>query len=231
MYALGTMGQGQVPLKLMVSKETNKVLFAEAGKDFVDILISFLTLPLGTIARLLAKESDSDMQPTKVGSLSSLYESVANLNDECLWTDTCKEMLLQPRNSIEDYCRSLKLNLDDTEPTKYYVCSNLLYCRQKSRVMVSTFKNKKCSCGCLLAQPISPESSNVFEGFVKNNESFIITDDLTVVPNSLDTVFRLLKNFGVENTSSVEQMSVNVTKNKVDLFFRVPFFVILIISF
>jgi hypothetical protein len=42
-------------LKLTVHKETNKVLFAEAGKDFVDILISFLTLPLGTIARLVAK--------------------------------------------------------------------------------------------------------------------------------------------------------------------------------
>jgi hypothetical protein len=27
-------------------------VFAEAGKDFVDILISFLTLPLGTIDRV-----------------------------------------------------------------------------------------------------------------------------------------------------------------------------------
>ena len=33
----------QVSLKLVVNTETNKVLFAEASKDFVDILCSFLT--------------------------------------------------------------------------------------------------------------------------------------------------------------------------------------------
>ncbi|TKY65911.1 tyrosine/DOPA decarboxylase [Spatholobus suberectus] len=46
----------QVTMKLMVIKERNKVLFAEARKDFVDVLFSFLTLPLGTIARLVRKE-------------------------------------------------------------------------------------------------------------------------------------------------------------------------------
>lgn len=46
-----------LPLKVLVDKETNKVLFAEAGKDFVDVLLSFLTLPMGTIARLVAKDS------------------------------------------------------------------------------------------------------------------------------------------------------------------------------
>lgn len=40
----------QVPLTFMVDKERKKVLYAEAGKDFVDVLFSFLTLPLGTIA-------------------------------------------------------------------------------------------------------------------------------------------------------------------------------------
>jgi hypothetical protein len=36
--------QDQVSLKLLVNKDTNKVLFAEAGKDFVDVHFSFLTL-------------------------------------------------------------------------------------------------------------------------------------------------------------------------------------------
>jgi hypothetical protein len=49
------------------------VLFAEAGKDFVDVLISFLTLPLGTIARLVAKKCH--MGPLKIASLSSLYDA------------------------------------------------------------------------------------------------------------------------------------------------------------
>ncbi|KAK7256856.1 hypothetical protein RIF29_30396 [Crotalaria pallida] len=202
-----------VSLKLMVSKEKNKVVFAEAGKDFVDVLISFLTLPLGTIARLVAKESD--MQSVEVGSLSTLYGSVTNLDKDCLSADTCKEMMLQPRNPMEDCCRSLKLNIDDTEPTQYYVCDNLKECRHEISVMCSTFKNKKCSCGALLEKPISPQSSDVLGGFVKNNSSFMITDDLNVVPNSLDTMFSMLKKLGIEDMPSVEQMVVNVTKNQV----------------
>jgi len=53
----GTQTDVHVPLKLVVNKETNKVLFAETGKDFVDVLFSFLILPLGTIARLVEKKS------------------------------------------------------------------------------------------------------------------------------------------------------------------------------
>ncbi|KAK7373852.1 hypothetical protein VNO80_07272 [Phaseolus coccineus] len=107
----------RISLKLMVLKEQSKVIFAEAGKDFVDVLFSFLTLPLGTIARLVRKESQ--LQPPEV-SLSSIYQSVENLPKECLRTDTCEEMLLRPRNSMEAYCRSLKINIDDKEPKKYF---------------------------------------------------------------------------------------------------------------
>ena len=64
-----------IPLEVLVDKEKNNVVFAVAGKDFVDVLLSFLTLPLGTIAKTVAKESN--VQPVKVGSLSSMYESMS----------------------------------------------------------------------------------------------------------------------------------------------------------
>lgn len=70
----------RVILKLMVIKEKNKVLFAEPRKDFVDILFSFLTLPLGTIARLA--RNDSNMQPIEVASLSSLCQSLEDLDNK-----------------------------------------------------------------------------------------------------------------------------------------------------
>lgn len=36
----------------------------------------------------------------------------------------------------------MKLNIDDAEPTKYFVCKNLIKCRYDSPVLISTFKNK-----------------------------------------------------------------------------------------
>nr|CAB3488123.1 unnamed protein product [Digitaria exilis] len=45
----------------------------ESGKEFVDVLLSFLTLPLGTIVRLLGKESS-------LGCFDELYKSVESLD-------------------------------------------------------------------------------------------------------------------------------------------------------
>lgn len=67
-----------VHLRVLVDKERNRVVYAEAGKDFIDVLFSFLTLPLGTIARLVAKESN--IEPVKFGSISSLHQSVSDLD-------------------------------------------------------------------------------------------------------------------------------------------------------
>jgi 4-aminobutyrate aminotransferase-like enzyme len=74
----------KVSIRVLVEKGKNKVVYAEAGKDFVDVLFSFLTLPLGTIARLVAKESN--MKAVQFGSISSLYQSVSDLDQQHLWS-------------------------------------------------------------------------------------------------------------------------------------------------
>jgi hypothetical protein len=111
--------RNKVTLRVMMNKERNKVIYAEAGKDFVDALFSFLTLPLGTIARLVAEESN--IEAVRFGSISSIYQSVINLDEQCIWSHTCKEMLLKPRNSMEAYCQKMKLNIDNTEPMQHFV--------------------------------------------------------------------------------------------------------------
>jgi hypothetical protein len=73
-------------------------------------------MPLGTIARLVDKEST--FGPVTVGCLNSLYKSVADLDQGCFSNDTIKQMLLQPNNFAEDYCSTLKLNIDDTPPRR-----------------------------------------------------------------------------------------------------------------
>ncbi|KAF9600488.1 hypothetical protein IFM89_009937 [Coptis chinensis] len=86
-------------LNILVDRESNRLAFAEADKDFVDILFSFLTLPMGTIVRLLQKQS-------MVGSIDNLYKSVENLEVRFFQTETCKIMLLTTRNSNPMNARS-----------------------------------------------------------------------------------------------------------------------------
>ncbi|RDX68591.1 hypothetical protein CR513_52400, partial [Mucuna pruriens] len=139
------------------------------------LLQSLQMQPLGTIARLVAKESN--VQAVKVGSLSSLHESVSHLEEKHLWTHTCKEMLLQPRNSMEDYCQQPNLNIDDTEPMNHYFCVNFFDCIIKPPLL-STFRNQRCHCGKLMNLVVTPENMILEKGFVKDTATFIVSDDL-----------------------------------------------------
>ncbi|RVX13799.1 hypothetical protein CK203_010331 [Vitis vinifera] len=46
-------------LKLLINTQDNKVVFAEAEKDFIDLLFNLLTLPIGTIPN---QSSDSPLK-------------------------------------------------------------------------------------------------------------------------------------------------------------------------
>ncbi|XP_027903713.1 uncharacterized protein LOC114163607 [Vigna unguiculata] len=206
--ATDTQADVQVSLKVVVNKETNKVLFAEAEKDFVDVLCSFLTLPLRTIARLV--ENESTMGPVTIGSLNSLYRSVAALDNNCLWQQEDKKILLHPRNMAEDFCNSLKLNIDDTQPKIYFVCESISYLCDS----ICCTSNSYCRCGKPRNQEASLKSS--LKGFVNDVATFVITDDLIVMPNSMDySSFAHLQNSGIKHPCLLKEIIVNVTRKKV----------------
>ncbi|XP_074350246.1 uncharacterized protein LOC141689758 [Apium graveolens] len=114
----------QIPLKVLIHKEEKRVIFAEANSDFVDILFSFLTMPMGTIVRLLSKHPNSAEQPT-IGSFNNLYKSIENLEAEYFASEACKDMLLNTRNSAERECQKLKINIDDNKSVDYYTCEDM----------------------------------------------------------------------------------------------------------
>ncbi|CAO2161114.1 unnamed protein product [Urochloa humidicola] len=43
-------------MKLLVDTKAGRVLYAEASKDVVDFLFSLLTLPVGTVVKILSKD-------------------------------------------------------------------------------------------------------------------------------------------------------------------------------
>ncbi|CAL1374444.1 unnamed protein product [Linum trigynum] len=75
-------------LKLVIDKREKKVLCAEAGKDFVDFLFNFLTMPLVSLLRLL-----KDQLPAP-GCARELAASIENMNQDCFKTAESKEYLV-----------------------------------------------------------------------------------------------------------------------------------------
>ena len=84
---IATKATPEMNLKLLINKKDNKVVFAEAEKDFIDFLFNLLTLPIGTITGFLPKEI----------CLGGLHESMKKL----------EEAYLQPNQSPDS---PLKLN-------------------------------------------------------------------------------------------------------------------------
>ncbi|WMV44220.1 hypothetical protein MTR67_037605 [Solanum verrucosum] len=96
--------ESKILLKLLVDRKKDQVVAAESGVDFMDILVSLLTLPMGTIIRLIKAEAGT------VGCINNLYQSVENLDEEDLYIEHCKILLLNLINPYPKYCMKLKYN-------------------------------------------------------------------------------------------------------------------------
>ncbi|KAK2360963.1 hypothetical protein QL285_086178 [Trifolium repens] len=209
-----------VSITILVEKGKNKVLYAEAGNDFVEVLFSFLALPLGTISRLIsAKESNIERLP--FGSISSLYKSVYKLDEQYLWSKTCKDMLLSPKNSMESW-QNIKLNIDDTGPMKSYFLCKKEHCSVENRVCVSYFRNQKCKCGKLLNREKLRNLKKY--GFVKDTSTFIVSDDLFVMPNLIGTSLNLLQKHGINDLDTIDKQTINISKKEVVDLLKLSFF-------
>lgn len=54
-----------ISITLMYSKTSKQILFVEAGKDFVDLVVGFLTLPIGCVIKVLSESEHFLKDPTK----------------------------------------------------------------------------------------------------------------------------------------------------------------------
>ncbi|XP_042494519.1 uncharacterized protein LOC122073891 isoform X1 [Macadamia integrifolia] len=221
-----------ISLKVLMDKENNKVVMVEADSDFVDILFSFLTMPMGTIVRLISNQPEPDI----IGSITTLYKQVEKLQEQFLQTPDFKSMLLDPRNNrSETQCRRLELNINDTKP-KYYICSNWNSCRRSYNSQYSTCKNVRCNCGNMMDKEICFE---IEDGgvFVCGMTKFMVTDDLQVEPMSPATSLTLLHKLGIKDMSSLQETTLSIGSEealrllKVSLFSKSVFTDALLVNF
>ncbi|KAI9156917.1 hypothetical protein LWI28_014078 [Acer negundo] len=189
----------KLKLKLLIDTKNQKVLFAEAGKDFVDFLIYFLSLPVGAVVRLLSEK-------TMVGSLSKLYQSIENLHETFLQPNQNKKSQLNHRapNKCAN-ATTIPLSLpddddDDTNATEnLYLCHEcLLYadipdftCPDCEETMITEIYKAKP------VKTTETESKVDGAGFVKGVITYMVMDDLEVKPLSSISFIALLNSWRV----------------------------------
>ncbi|XVE69084.1 hypothetical protein DITRI_Ditri09bG0121700 [Diplodiscus trichospermus] len=162
-----------VKLKLLIDPKSNRLIFAEAGKDFVDFLFTILSLPVGTITRLLKKQE-------MVGwCLGNLYDSIENLDDTNIEYTANKDTLLKPM--VFNCAANVSLTLLNMQSS-----SSLYGCNYPGRNSCSPYvandpESVCLSCGNVMSRLltfVNPTAAFQGLGYVKGAVTYMIMDDL-----------------------------------------------------
>ncbi|XP_052185948.1 uncharacterized protein LOC127797260 isoform X4 [Diospyros lotus] len=170
-------------LKLLVDTTTDKVVFAEAGKDFVDFLFGLLQLPLGGILAALPGQAVS-------GSIIKIYESAQNLADEYLQPSQTKNSLLRPATATSNtepspLLKALPFSFQGSSSSySSYDRPNVVQGYVKSAVVYTVADD-------LTVKPLSTVSSLALLNSLKVKDIGVLQEKIVVV--GMDEGLKLLK--------------------------------------
>ncbi|CAN0897998.1 hypothetical protein LINGRAHAP2_LOCUS19451 [Linum grandiflorum] len=206
----------KVTLKLLIDWKNKRVLFAEAGKEFVDFLFTLLSLPLGTVIKLLSKTQ-------MVGCLGNLYKSIEELSDTFIQPSQSKDSVLNPKILSSTTDANLLLTGCDNSGTsatrKFYACS---YSSQHRSVAdnpqaICPNCNRRMSTEVSFVETAANagdngggNQNNEGGGFVKGVVTYMVMDDLEVKPMSTISSITLLHKFNIQQVGALEEKVITV---------------------
>ncbi|GFY83628.1 hypothetical protein Acr_03g0004020 [Actinidia rufa] len=209
------MATSKVSLKLLIDTKASRVLYAEAGKDFVDFLFSLLHLPVGTVIRLLIKDS-------MVGSLGDLYESIENLSETYWQPNQNKESLLKPKTPPCASVVPMLLPSEASTAKRFYTCpknggSQYHYSYSEYHPYFCDDSSTLCpSCNRSMSEEVTyvarttaNEVSEGKGGFVQGVVTYMVMDDLVVKPTSIISSITLLNKFNIKDLNALEEKVVD----------------------
>jgi len=207
-------------MKLLVDTKAQRVLYAEAGKDVVDFLFSLLTLPVGTVVKILSKDA-------MAGSVGNLYGSVEKLDETYVRSAGVKSALLSPTGG----CAGGKLLQLPEAPQppriQLYRCDN--YYSSQCYDIMSRSSGYPCQqryCGGKMTVPVqivgpttgSGDDEAATSGFVQGVVTYTVMDDLKVAPTStISGITLLINTFGITDIGTLREKTVQLGYDEVTM--------------
>ncbi|CAN1234178.1 hypothetical protein LINPERPRIM_LOCUS4139 [Linum perenne] len=205
---MSTNSESQVSLKLLIDKQTRKLVYGEAGKEFVDFLLTILSLPLGTVTMLLSKNNMVGC----LASLGSLYQSIENLNDTYIIQS--KSSILNPEALYSPTKNTTLLSTDGlTGIRQFYTCSNTkttIRMTEDSRAICPDC-NKPMDIKIEYHDAANSKTGGQEGGFVKGAVIYMIMDNLEVKPMSTVSIVATLNKFNIKDVGALEEKVIRVS--------------------
>ncbi|CAO2199058.1 unnamed protein product [Urochloa humidicola] len=235
--AAATPSSGTSTMKLLVDKASQRVLFAEAGKDVVDFLLGLLTMPLCTAASLLGAVDAADA----LGGVANVYASVENMDAAYLQCQEARDALIV--NTSLPSGPSTRL-LPTSTTSGGGQCATCAAATTNTTMApgYNHYGGACATCGAATANtsmapgynpyvwpstyapphpgqayappPYIPTSAPGSTGFVQAVASYTVMDDLTVKPASNVSTVALLGTLGVKDLDALEERTVTVGRKE-----------------
>ncbi|XP_056168980.1 uncharacterized protein LOC115682184 [Syzygium oleosum] len=211
------MAATKMSLKLLVDQRNQAVLFAEAGKDFVDFLFNCLALPVGTIVSLLPKTGEA-------GSLHNLYASVENLSETYIERREKEALLNSKARTGPDGLRLLLPDAPASAPVDYYTCArndggyygtpfcSLVTdspCTRCPNCSNSMSKKLSWVAGPAVGATSTAKVPGGEGGYVTGIVTYMVMDDLVVKPMSTISCITLLNRFNVHEIGDLKEKVID----------------------
>ncbi|CAL1352689.1 unnamed protein product [Linum trigynum] len=221
-------------IKLVYSKTKNRVLYAEAGEDFVDLIFTFLLVPLGHMFKQMQDvvHGATDVIPSE-GCMKNLYKSVQDLVAEgCIVGDkddgrapVLLRPLLAARYGYLDHPLGLKeveyIFVNDKSASSSSSAAAAAACPVEGRGR--TAGQFWSTISCVIKDPklpatVRPEDPATWKelsraaGYVSPS-MYTVTDDLNISPISPASNLALLRKLNVP-FSDIEDRIVHVGKQE-----------------
>ncbi|KAK0604091.1 hypothetical protein LWI29_011865 [Acer saccharum] len=199
-----------------------RVVYAEAGKDFVDFLFGLMQVPIGTIMGSLLEIS----MPSS-GSFGRIYVSVMNLNPSYLQSNVSKDVILKPKTASSSTIDSIPLlknfvSRKRKHESSYYGQYGTYGDAKARRVNPSSFDSlyTSLSDSSYTSSSDSSSKSRVAtsrkekQGFVRGLVKYIVMDNMKVMPISSFSIISLLNQYRVNDFSSLEKETITINFDK-----------------
>jgi hypothetical protein len=204
-----------------VRKSTREILYAEAEEDFADLLLSFLTFPLGAVLHMLQGLSS-------VSCIDKLYNSITELSsDRYLISQDLKNKLVNPLCAAQFELRNQILPIAATSLPTFYYHIGYFSGKPRQETINSTPKietkgsHRQVSTPLCLVDPKFCMSKTSSPGeYAKGPSMFMVTDNLVLTPMSLVSALSYLIRSNVP-LSDLEEMVIRIGVKEVRNFLRI----------
>ncbi|PWA73123.1 hypothetical protein CTI12_AA264070 [Artemisia annua] len=149
-----------IQLKLIFNKLNNMALYAVVKEDFVDLLCTFLRIPLGYIFNQFPCLSFE-------GCLGNLHKSIKETNISLFRSKEKKEILVNPKLAPGLRYNSNVTGIEETTILSHCSLSSLFY---TNKWFMNPMKKQ--------------ENQSVLDSLIKGPATFLVTDSLEVKPLS-----------------------------------------------